>query len=114
MSLSDILTKCRSGVDHLRNGAELEIDNKANIDFGGLLEECSKEMAEESVIKENRQLCATIIKNMIRPEGKHGGKWEQLPFEQKGNIKNNVLSCLASSIKDVRKAAALTVAGKEF
>jgi hypothetical protein len=112
MSLSEILTKCRSGLDQLRKAAEQDLEQKAEMDFGGLLEECAKEMADESVVKENRQLCATIIKNMIRSNSKHAGKWEQLTADLKNNIKNFVLSCLASSNKDVRKAAALTVAGK--
>jgi hypothetical protein len=112
MSLSEILTKCRSGLDHLRKAAEQDLEHRADLDFGALLEECAKEMADEGVVKENRQLCATVIKNMIRANSKHAGKWEQLPVDLKTIIKNYVLSCLASANKDVRKAAALTVAGK--
>ena len=110
MSLSDILTKCRHPDGQTRNKAELEIDALAESNFGSLMEACGKQMADENWIKENRQLCSILIKNMIRAGSRHEGKWEQLPTDPKLNIKNSVLSCLASNIKDVRKAAALAVA----
>jgi importin subunit beta-1 len=40
------------------------------------------------------------------------GKWELLPGNEKSAIKINILSTLASKEKDIRKAAALVVAGK--
>lgn len=112
MNFSEILTNCRSGNGDVRNKAERDIDNMAMNDFGVLLEQCSAHMADDDAIKENRQMCATLIKNMILYQEKHSGKWENLPFEQKVRIKNNVLSCLASKVKEVRKAAAVTISGK--
>jgi hypothetical protein len=111
-NLSEILTNCRSPTDQVRNEAELIIDSYACSNFGALLESCAKELADESAIKENRQLCATLIKNMILYQPKHSGKWEQLTIEIKIKIKNYTLSCLATKIKEVRKATAITVAGK--
>ena len=112
MSLTEILTQCRSTKDQVRNQAELELDKLATQDFGKLLSDCALEMADENNLKENRQLCGTLIKNTVCFNTKHQGKWEQLSPELKSNIKNCVLSCLASNVKDVRKAAASTVAGK--
>jgi importin subunit beta-1 len=111
MSLSEILTQCRNDNDKIRSEAEKRLDNMAMNDFGQLLEGCARELAGESNPKENRQLCATLIKNMILYQPKHQGKWEQLGHEIKFTIKNYVISCLASNVKEVRKAAAVTVAG---
>jgi hypothetical protein len=111
MNFSEILTKSRNEKKEIRQQAELEIDAMATNNFGKLLDDCSKEMANESAIKENRQLCGTIIKNVILYQEKHRGKWEQLDPMLKHSIKNHVLSCLASNVKDVRRAAASTVAG---
>jgi hypothetical protein len=112
MSLSDILKKCLSYQGDIRNQGELELDLRAQTNFPMLLEECSSELANEQAPKENRQLCATIIKNMIHPSGRHQGKWEQMNHDTKLNIKTTILASLASEVKEVRKAAALTVAGK--
>jgi len=112
MSLSDILSKCRSDNDKIRQEAEKRIDMFAMNDFGKLLEDCAQELANEASIKENRQLCATLIKNLILYQPKHLGKWEQLNPNIKFRIKNSVISCLASKIKEIRRGAAITVAGK--
>jgi hypothetical protein len=113
MNLSEILTQCRNENDKIRSEAEKRLDNLAMNDFGKLLEGCARELADESNPKENRQLCATLIKNMILYQPKHNGKWEQLNQDIKLSIKNYVISCLASNVKEVRKAAAITVAGKK-
>ena len=112
MSLSEILTQCRSENNQMRREAETRIDMFSMSDFGKLLEDCAQELANESNPKENRQLCATLIKNMILNQPKHQGKWEQLNPDIKFRIKSSVISCLASKIKEVRKATAITVAGK--
>jgi hypothetical protein len=112
MNFSEILTKSRSENDSVRNQAERDLDTLAVENFGGLLEDCAIEMSNESSKKENRQLCGTLIKNMILFQEKHKGKWEQLDQKLKSSIKDHVISCLASNVKDIRKAAASTVAGK--
>ncbi len=112
MSLSEILTKCRSTIDTVRNQAESELDTLATQDLGSLLLACAQEMSQETTQKENRLLCGTVIKNMICFNTNQQGKWEQLAYKLKLEIKNLVMSCLGSDIKEVRKAAAITVAGK--
>ncbi len=112
MSLSEILTECLSSTDQIRNSAEKKVDEIATQNFPYLMQECAVLLADESVQKESRQLCATLIKNMICFNGRHKGKWEQMDVSQKKNVKKYVLSCLASNNKDIRKAAGMTVAGK--
>jgi hypothetical protein len=111
MSLTEILTKSRNINDQIRKQAECDLEILASNNFGKLLDDCSREMANESSVKENRQLCGTLIKNMILYQEQHRGKWEQLSIDLKLSIKNHVLSCLASDLNDIRKAAASTVAG---
>lgn len=111
VNLSEILTQCLSSNTQVRTEGENRIDQLAMANFGGLLESCASELADESKPFKTRQLCATLIKNLILHIPKHQGKWEQLPTEIKYNIKSYTLSCLASEVKEVRKAAGLCVAG---
>lgn len=114
MNFSEILTNCRDKNDSIRIEAEKQIDLLSMNNFSGLLLDCAKELADEDKQKQNRQLCATLIKNMLLNQAKHKGKWEELAPEYKNNIKTYILSCLATQDKDVRKACAITVAGKYF
>jgi hypothetical protein len=109
--LDDILNKCLSHDGSTRNEGEAQIDQCATANFGDLLEKCSVFLADESKQVAPRQLCATLIKNLINFIPKHSGKWDQLPLDMKGTIKNHTISSLASNSKDIRKAAGLTVAG---
>src|SRR5689334_4277726 len=112
VNFTEILTKSRS-VDQIeRQQAEKDIDDLATSDFGLLLESCAQVLSDDNSIKENRQMCATLIKNFILHVPKHAGKWEQLQVSVKDKIKTMVLSCLATTVKEVRRAAAITVAGK--
>lgn len=110
-NFSEILTRCRSVNDTIRVEAEKQVDEMSTNDFAGLLTNCAAELIDESKIKENRMLCATLIKNMLLHQEKHRGKWEGLPKEFRDNIKNYVLSCLASPTKEIRRACAITISG---
>lgn len=114
MNLSEILTQCRSPSDSVRREGELNIDRMATNNYGGLLVQCAQELADESKSSENRQLCATLIKNMVCHMEKHMNNWPQLSNDMKTTIKNYTLSCLASENKDVRRAAGLAVAGNKL
>jgi importin subunit beta-1 len=111
MSLSEILSQCLSKSDTIRKAAEKKVDEMGTENFPGLMQECSVLLADEGMPKESRQLCATLIKNMICYNGRYKGKWEQMDPSQKQIIKNYILSCLASKNKEIRKAAGMTVAG---
>ena len=70
----------------------------------------SEKLSDEKEPKEIRQLSATLIKNTIS-NSDYIKKYLEIPSEKKIFIKNNILSTLASPILDIRKAAALAVAG---
>ena len=57
-----------------------------------------------------RQMSAVLIKNMLNRE-EYSPQWFNLNEEIKSVVKNNILSTLASNDIDIRKSAALTVAG---
>ncbi len=92
--------------------SEMNINNMASQNFGGFLIEIAEILSNEGVEKGIRQISATIIKNMINYNQLFLGRYSLLDSETKIQIKNRVLSTLASSDKDVRKAAALAVVGK--
>ena len=112
MEISTILTAGLSPDPNIRKQAEKTIEQYASQNFAGFLMSCAIELSDETKFSKNRQLAATLIKNMLLHMPMFSGKWEQLPSLDKSNIKNNILSTLASQEKDIRKAAALVVAGK--
>lgn len=108
--LTIILQNAMNNDQSIRNQAENQITALLNHDFGQFLIELSKKISTESEQKQVRQISATIIKNMIS-DNKYTEEWFKLNEEIKKGIKENVLSTLASSDVDIRKAAALTLAG---
>lgn len=112
MEISHILQAGLSSDMTTRGQAEKTIDQMATQNFSGFLKLCSQELSNETKFIKNRQLAATLIKNMLIHMPNYVGKWEQLPNSEKDEIKGNILSTLASQEKDIRKAAALVVAGK--
>ena len=95
---------------NIRKQAEDKINYICDQNFGQFLIELSKKIATEQEKKTVRQMSATIIKNMLNKEG-YSSQWFKLNEEIKTIVKNNILSTLASNDIDIRKAAALTVAG---
>ena len=110
--LQNILNKCLNSDNSIRQEGEALIDQLATNNFGALLQDCAVYLSDESNPVKTRQLCATLIKNLIASVQKHAGKWDFLPLDVKANIKSYTLSCLASTFKEIRKAAGFTVAGK--
>jgi hypothetical protein len=111
MDITTILSEALSGDSNVRNTAEQKIDIICNQNFGQFLYDCASILSNEGVRKGIRQIAATLIKNMISRTEKYKGLWEQLSGEVRKQIKECVLSTLASKDNDVRKAAAFTVAG---
>ena len=108
--LSIILENILNPNQNIRNEAENEINKLLDLNFGQFLIELSKKLSIESEKKEIRQISSTIIKNMII-NSKYTERWFELSEEIKQTIKNNILSTLASKIIEIRKAAALALAG---
>ena len=108
--LTIILQNAMNNDQSIRKQAEDQITALINQNFGQFLIELSKKISTENEKKEVRQISATIIKNMIN-KLKYTEDWFKLNEEIKKAIKENVLSTLASNDVDIRKAAALALAG---
>jgi len=111
MDLMKILKDALCHDEKIIKESEMNINNLATQNFGGFLIELAEILSNEGVEKGIRQISATIIKNMIAYNQLFLGRYLQLDPETKIQIKNRVLSTLASSDKDVRRAAALAVVG---
>ena len=108
--LSLILENILNPNQNIRQAAENEIQKLLELNFGQFLIDISQKLSIESEKKEVRQISSTLIKNMIG-NPKYTEKWFQISEEIKQTIKNNILSTLASQNIDIRKAAALALAG---
>lgn len=108
--LSLILENILNPNQNIRNQAENEINLLLDHNFDQFLIELSKKLSIESEKKQVRQISSTIIKNMVG-NIKYTEKWLKLSEEIKQTIKNNILSTLASKDIEIRKAAALALAG---
>ena len=95
---------------NIRKQAEDKINSICQQNFGGFLLELSKKISTEQEKKMDRQMSAVLIKNMLNRE-EYSPQWFNLNEEIKSVVKNNILSTLASNDIDIRKSAALTVAG---
>jgi hypothetical protein len=94
----------------IRTSAENQIKLLASENLSQFLISISEILSDEKERKEIRQLSATLIKNIISNVN-YIQKYFEISPEIKQKIKNNILSTLASSIVEIRKAAALAVAG---
>ena len=108
--LTLILQNALNSNMNIRKQAEDQINQLMAQNFGPFLIELSNKISIEREKKEVRQISATIIKNMIG-DVKYTDQWFQLPEEIKKSVKNNIMSTLASEDIDIRKAAALAIAG---
>jgi hypothetical protein len=111
MEISSILSDALSGNMDIRKQAEANIVSITSHDYGAFMLELARELALETRATGVRQLASTLIKNLITNSPANAGKWGLLDQNLRNEIKNTVLSCLASNIKEVRKAAASSVAG---
>lgn len=107
-ALSQLLSASMSPNEAIRTKATQEIDNLTSNSFEKFLFELSKKQANENESNEIRQLCATIIKNSIN---NNQSLWLKLDYNFRNEIKNNILSTLISKDINIKKAAALCIAG---
>ena len=94
----------------LRKSSENQINLLASQNLSEFLLLISEILSGEKEQKEIRQLSATLVKNIISSND-YIQKYLEICSEIKQKIKNNILSTLASPILEIRKAAALAVAG---
>ena len=108
--LSIILKSILDSNLDIRHKAEEKINQFLSQNFGEFLIELSKKIATENEETQVRQISATIIKNMVN-NTTYTEQWFKLQENIKKTIKDNVLSTLNSSDINIRKAAALALAG---
>ena len=107
--LSQILRNALSGNDSLRKEAESQITRLASENLSEFLIKISSKISNEQEEKQVRQISATIIKNIIS-KSEYTQKWLNLDEKDKIQIKNHVLSSLASKEIEIRKAAGNVIA----
>ena len=107
-ALTQLLAASINPEEGIRTKAQQEIDNLTNNNLEQFLLELSKKQANEKESNEIRQLCATMIKNMIKNAE---NIWLNLDNTFRNEIKNNILSTLISQDINIKKAAALCIAG---
>ena len=107
-ALSQLLAASIDANQEIRNKAQQEINNLTNNNLEQFLLELSKKQASENEPNEIRQLCATTIKNIIKDSE---NIWLNLDKDFRNEIKNNILSTLISKDINIKKAAALCIAG---
>ena len=107
-ALTQLLAASINPEEGIRTKAQQEIDNLTNNNLEQFLLELSKKQASEKESNEIRQLCATMIKNMIKNAE---NIWLNLDNTFRNEIKNNILSTLISQDINIKKAAALCIAG---
>lgn len=112
MDISSILTDARSAVEATRKNAESILEKLVQADLFEFLKLLSDEMSNENKAWENRQLAATYIKNVITLSESERDKWLNFSSDRSSLIKRSILGSLASSIKEVRRSAGYTIAGK--
>ena len=107
-NLTQILLSAISPDAKIRVPAEEEIKKLTNNNFGAFLFELSKKQANEKESNNVRQLCATLIKNIINSST---DTWLNLDQNLKEQIKNNILSSLITEDIHIKNATGLCIAG---
>ena len=110
LPLNQILSNIISSDIALRTQSENQINLLASENLSQFLISISEKLSDENEQKEIRQISSTLLKNIISNKN-YIEKYFQIPTNIKQKIKNNILSTLASSNIDIRKAAALAIAG---
>ena len=109
-TLNQILSNILSADLALRTQSETQINFLASENLSQFLISLSEKLSDETEQKEIRQLSSTLLKNIISNKN-YIEEYFKISPEIKQKIKNNILSTLASSNIEIRKAAALAVAG---
>lgn len=84
----------------IRTKAQEEINNLTNNNLNQFILELSKKQSNEKELNTIRQLCATLIKNIIRNSENN---WLNLDINLRNEIKNNILSTLISKDINIKK-----------
>lgn len=105
----NILSKCLDTNNEIRKSAEAQISMISQTNYDDILLNCSVFLRNDQLPIEIRQLCATIIKNSVNIT-ENEKKWMEITKEKRATIQENVLACLGSEKKEIRRGAATAVA----
>jgi importin subunit beta-1 len=110
-NFSNVLNGALSSDKSTRQEAERSLEYYATNNFPEFLYKLATELADESKSVANRQLAATYFKNIITIPERLKEMWINLDVSVKDNIKMTILSCLASTRKEIRRATGIVIAG---
>lgn len=111
INILDVLNQVtQSDTEKIKEGEKLLQDLK-EADFNTLLINLSIVLSNDSSDFKIRQLTGVIFKNLISQSPNDSFKWIAMDPNLKFQIKNNILSCLASDNKFVRNSASTLIAG---
>jgi importin subunit beta-1 len=108
---SQLFTNALSSDKQIREAAEKSISDLASLDPTKFLLNLSYELSDESKSTPVRQMAAALLKNFITISNEIKSLWINLEINAKDEIKNSILSTLASKEKNVRKSAGSVIAG---
>jgi importin subunit beta-1 len=112
MSISEILNSALSHEKTVRQDAESKVESLATRNFPEFLYNLATVLADEGQATKIRQMASTLIKKLITASPEFKAVWQKsLDSTSKDQIKNLILSTLATQFKEVRAAAALVIAG---
>ncbi len=111
INIIDVLNQVtQSDTEKIKEGEKI-IEELRLLDLNSLLSSLSTVLSNDSIDIKIRQLTGVIIKNLICQTQNDSFKWISMDFSFKFQIKNNILSCLASENKLVRNSASNLIAG---
>jgi importin subunit beta-1 len=108
---SQLFTNALSSDNQIRKSAEKSISDLASTDPTNFLLNLSFELSDEAKPTPVRQMAAAVLKNFITISNTVKTLWINLEVNAKDQIKNSILSTLASKEKNVRKSAGSVIAG---
>jgi importin subunit beta-1 len=112
MSIAEILNNALSPEKTIRQDAENKVENLAKRNLPEFLYNLATVLADEGQATKIRQMASTLIKKLITSSAECKAVWQQsLEVASKDQIKNLILSTLATQFKEVRAAAAIVIAG---
>ena len=108
---SQLILNALSSNKSTREASEKQLSELALGDPSKFLFNLASELSDEDKPTHSRQMAAALMKNFITISDKPKTIWINLELNSKNQIKNLILSTLASQDKNVRKAAGLVIAG---
>jgi len=112
MDILEILNNSLSQEEKSRKAAELTLLNYANDNFQLLLLTLSDILKNEQAELSVRQISGILLKNLISNIIEYKGKWSLLDKEIKSQIKEKIISNLASTQNIIKKTSSMALAGK--